>query len=108
MITAYLVHTPFGASVLKCNEDTVFSFKNKEKESPLIWKVIFFCFVAGCSYFLNKDLDKACSKQLRSYSLTKKKKRKKKYIILFLSATLFGETLFSLNKWTLISFMYQN
>ena len=36
MITAYLVHTPFGASVLKCNEDTIFSFKNKEKESPLI------------------------------------------------------------------------
>ena len=77
MITAYLVHTPFEASVLKCNEDTVFSFKNKEKESPLIWKVIFFCFVAGCSYFLNKDLDKAYSKQLRSYSLTKKKKKKK-------------------------------
>ena len=41
------------------------------------------CFVAGCSYFLKKDLDKVYSKQLRSYSPAKKKK----YIMFFLSTT---------------------
>ena len=52
----------------------VFLFKNtyNNKEKPL--KVTLFAMSDGCPYFLNKSLDKAYSKLLRSYDKKKKKK----------------------------------
>ena len=62
-----LLELPF----LKCNENTVFLFKNTYNNNrvPFCLKVIFFVIFGGWPYFLNKTLDKSYSKQLRMYDL---------------------------------------
>lgn len=50
---------------LKIIEDSDYWKKSVEKKrSYFVWKVVFFMF-GSCSYFLNKTLNKICSKQIR-------------------------------------------